>query len=138
MAINHPASLDSLTIRLVRIIKIQSPRPTARQRKRRYWGLWKLKVWVDNSAVATSLDYLVKSSSKHKSMTPNTLFDRSLKSGAKVWQFAQWNGSAWIPTPAGAWDILWPKVSVDSQKSCYGMERLELPQKSDMEQDSQR
>lgn len=73
------------------------------------------KVWVDNSAVTTSIDYLLKSTSSTDPWHKHTLSSIA-QSWASSWDFAKWNGSAWIPAvPAWGWDILWPWVSVDSE-----------------------
>lgn len=115
MAINYPASLDSLTNPTSTDYQDTVPHDQQHANANDAIEALEAKVWVDNSAVATSLDYLVKSSSSTNPWHKHPLWSLT-QSGASVWQFAQWNGSAWIPaTPAGAWDILWPWVSVDSE-----------------------
>lgn len=73
------------------------------------------KVWVNNSAVTSSLDYKVSNTASvdpwHKH-SPSSL----TQAWATTNQALLWNGTAWAPwTPAGGWDILWPWVSVDSE-----------------------
>lgn len=73
------------------------------------------KIWVDNSAVTSSLDYKVSNTASvdpwHKH-SPSSL----TQAWATTNQALLWNGTAWSPwTPAGGWDILWPWVSVDSE-----------------------
>ena len=73
------------------------------------------KVWVNNSAVTSSLDYKVSNTASVDPWHKHTLSSLA-QSWASSWDFAKWNGSAWIPAvPAWAWDILWPWVSVDSE-----------------------
>ena len=78
------------------------------------------KVWIDSSAVTTSLDYKIKNSSSVDPGHHHTLSAIN-QSGAVANQFPMWNGSAWVPsTPAWAWDVLsTASVSVDSEMAIF-------------------
>lgn len=73
------------------------------------------KVWVNNSAVTSSLDYKVSNTASvdpwHKH-SPSSL----TQAWATTNQALLWNGSTWAPwTPAGGGNVTWPWASVDSE-----------------------
>lgn len=119
MSTNFPTSLDNLS----------NPTPTDKQGTFGHASLHtnendaiealQAKVWVDNSAVTTSLDYKLKNSASVDPWHKHSLSSIT-QSGATTGQFARWNGSTWEwATPAGAWDVLWPWASVDSEIALY-------------------
>jgi hypothetical protein len=77
------------------------------------------KVWVNNSAVTSSLDYKVSNTASVSPWHKHNPSDIA-QSGATIGQALLWNGSEYAPwTPAGGWNVTWPWASVDSEIALY-------------------